>query len=203
MSTIDTAFTFTPTAFVKAQLFQEPVYREDVETWHTLRGHIDEIRRYFREIGQELVFDEGEGYAFIRQSQIEGEERIPRLVQRRALSYPATMLLVALREEFFRFDASPGDSTRLVKTRIELHNLVADLFPETTNSTRAADRLDTAIKSLVELGFIRPMRANEHDAFEIMRIVKARLDPEDLKSIKQRLLTHAQTNTPAAGQSGQ
>jgi len=195
MNPPDTAF--PPTAFVKAQLFREPLYREDTESWLTLRGHIDEIRRYFRDIGQELVFDEGEGYAFIRQLEIEGEERIPRLVQRRALSYPATMLLVALREEFFRFDASPGDSTRLVKTRNELHNLVADLFPETTNDTRTADRIDTAIKSLAELGFMRPMRTDEHDAFEIMRIIKARLGPAELTTIKQRLIAHVQPDTPS------
>jgi hypothetical protein len=141
------------------------------------------------------VIDEGEGYAFIRQLEIEGEERIPRLAQRRPLSYPATMLLVALREEFFRFDAAPGDSTRLVKTRTELHNLVADLFPETTNGTRVTNRLEAAIKSLADLGFVRAMRANDNDAFEIMRIVKARLGPADLQTIKQRLLAHARPDT--------
>ena len=115
---------FPPAAFVKAKLLREPVYREDGELWLTLRGQQDEIRHYFRQIGQELVLDEGEGYAFIRQLEIEGEERIPRLVQRRALSYLATLLLTALREEFLRFDSSASDSTRLVKTSDELRNLV-------------------------------------------------------------------------------
>ena len=58
---------FPPAAFVKAKLLREPVYREDGELWLTLRGQQDEIRHYFRQIGQELVLDEGEGYAFIRQ----------------------------------------------------------------------------------------------------------------------------------------
>jgi hypothetical protein len=184
---------FPPVAFVKARLFREPVYREDTEDWLTLRGHLDEIRRTFRDIGQELIFDEGEGFAFIRQLEFEGEERVPRLVQRRPLSYPATLLLVVLREEFLRFDAAPGDSTKLVKTRDELHNFVADFFPETTNQVRDTGRIETAIKSLVELGFVRPLNtAAEQDAFEIMRIVKARVAPTDLETIKQRLLRHAQ-----------
>jgi len=184
---------FPPVAFVKARLFHEPVYREDADDWLTLRGHLEEIRRYFRDIGQELVFDEAEGYAFIRQLEFEGEERVPRLVQRRPLSYAATLLLVMLREEFLRFDASPGDSTRLVKTRTELRNFIADFFPETTNQVRDTARTDTAIKSLVELGFVRPLHAADQDTFEIMRIVKARLAPTDLEIIKERLRRHAQS----------
>lgn len=183
---------FPPAAFVKAKLLREPVYREDGELWLTLRGQQDEIRHYFRQIGQELVLDEGEGYAFIRQLEIEGEERIPRLVQRRALSYLATLLLTALREEFLRFDSSAGDSTRLVKTRDELQNLVVDFLPDTTNQVRDKAKVDVAIAKLVELGFVRQLGSAERDAFEIMRIVKARLSPADLETIKQRLLNHAE-----------
>ena len=184
---------FPPVAFVKARLFREAVYREDAEDWLTLRGHFDEIRRYFRDIGQELVFDEAEGYAFIRQLEFEGEERVPRLVQRRPLSYAATLLLVMLREEFLRFDAAPGDSTRLVKTRAELRNLVADFFPESTNQVRDTGRIDAALKSLADLGFVRPLDAGpDQDAFEVMRLVKARIAPADLETIKNRLRSHAQ-----------
>lgn len=184
---------FPPIAFVKARLFREPVYREDTEDWLTLRGHVDEIQRYFRDIGQELVFDEGEGYAFIRQLEPEGEERVPRLVHRRPLSYAATLLLVVLREEFLRFDSSADDSPRLIKTREQLRDLVADFFPETTNQVRDFKFIDVAIKSLDDLGFVRPLTAGGQDAFEIMRIVKARLAPSELESIKQRLLDHAES----------
>src|SRR6185312_12678857 len=129
---------------------------------------------------------------FIRQLEIEGEDRVPRLVQRRPLSYLATLLLTALREEFLRFDSSAGDSTRLVKTRDELRNLVADFLPETTNQVRDTARVDAAIARLGELGFVRQFGSAERDSFEIMRIVKARLSPADLECIKRRLLNHAE-----------
>ena len=186
---------FPPAAFVKAKLLREPVYREDGELWLTLRSQQDEIRHYFRQIGQELVMDESEGYAFIRQLEIEGEERVPRLVQRRPLSYLATLLLVALREEFLRFDSSTSDSTRLVKTRGELRNLVADFLPETTNQVHDTARVDAAISRLGELGFVRQFGSSERDTFEIMRIVKARLSTGDLEAIKQRLVSHAEPGT--------
>ncbi len=61
---------------------------------------------------------------------------------------------------------------------------------------RDTGRLDAAIKSLVDLGFLRPLNAaSGQDAFEVMRIVKARLGPADLETIKERLLRHAQPGT--------
>ena len=184
---------FPPAAFVKAMLLREPIYREDGDLWLTVHGpQQDEIRHYFRQIGQELVVDEGEGYAFIRQLEIEGEDRVPRLVQRRPLSYLATLLLTALREEFLRFDASASDSTRLVKTRNELRNLIVDFLPETTNQVQDTARIDTAIARLVELGFLRQLGIAERDTFEVMRIIKARLAVSDLEAIKNRLLNHAE-----------
>ncbi|HEY9173059.1 MAG TPA: DUF4194 domain-containing protein [Verrucomicrobiae bacterium] len=187
--------TFAPAAFVKARLLREPIYREDGELWLTVRGQQDEIRHYFRQIGQELVVDEAEGYAFIRQLELEGEDRVPRLVQRHSLSYLATLLAVCLRDEFLRFDAAPGDSTRLVLSREDLRNFILDFLRETTNEVRDIARLDRAIQQLVELGFLRPLSGGEENRFEAMRIVKARIRPTELEDIKQRLLRHAQSGT--------
>jgi hypothetical protein len=184
---------FPPASFVKAKLFREPIYREDGELWLTLQLQQEEIRQFFRQVGQELVLDEAEGYSFIRQLQVEGDETmIPRLIQRRPLSYLATLLAVSLREEFLRFDAAPGDSTRLVKSRSELQDLVRDFLRDSTNQVRDVARLDRAIQQLVELGFLHPLGDKDQDAFEIMRIVKARIGPDELEGIKERLLRHAE-----------
>jgi hypothetical protein len=184
---------FPPSSFVKAKLFREPIYREDGELWLTLRAQQDEVRYYFRQIGQELVLDEGEGYAFIRQLELEGEERVPRLIQRRRLSYLATLLAVCLREEFLRFDAAPGDSTRLVKTRDELRNLIVDFLRDTTNQVRDVARLDRAIQQLTDLDFLRPLGPADQNAYEVMRILKARIGPGELDTIRQRLLCYAES----------
>src|SRR6266542_4690512 len=150
---------FPAASFVKAKLFREPIYREDGEMWLTVRAQQGEIRHFFRQIGQELVVDEGEGYAFIRQLEGEDEECVPRLVQRHPLSYLSTLLAACLREEFLRFDAVPGDSTRLVKTRDELRNLIIDFLRDSTNQVRDVARLDRAIHQLVDIGFLRPLRS--------------------------------------------
>jgi hypothetical protein len=183
---------FSPASFVKAKLFREPVYREDGDLWLTLRGQQDEIRHYFRQVGQELVLDEAEGYAFIRQLEIEGEDRLPRLVQRHPLSYWATMLAACLREEFLRFDAGQGDSTRLVLSRDELRNLIVDFMRDSTNQVRDMARLDRAIQQLLDLGFLRALGPADENRFEVMRIIKARIGPVELEQIQKRLLQHAQ-----------
>jgi hypothetical protein len=163
--------------------------------WLTIRAQQDDIRHYFRQIGQELIVDEGEGYAFIRQIEAQDEERIPRLVQRHPLSYMSTLLAACMREEFLRFDAAPGDSTRLVKTRDELRNFIIDFLRDSTNQVRDVARLDRAIQQLVDLSFLRPLGSAEQNTFEVMRIVKARIGPAELEEIKERLLRHAQSGT--------
>jgi len=179
-------------SFAKAKLLREPIYREDGELWDALRAAQDDIRHYFRQIGQELVLDEGEGFAFIRQIEVEGEERAPRLIRKRALSYHATVLLVCLREELVRFDSRADDAARLVKSRVELHALVAAFVPESNNQVRDVNKVESAIKRLEDLGFLRPLSV-DRDAFEVMRIVKARVTPSELEAVKERLLRHAQS----------
>ena len=184
---------FREAAFVKTRLFRDPMYRaDDVELWAVLRSHLDEVRGFFRQVGQEVVFDEGEGYAFIRQIEPQGEERVPRLVQKRPLNYETTLLLVFLREELDRFESSGTDSTRLVRSREQLRSLVAPYLRETTDRARDRDKLDEAINRLVNLGFLRRQGSSEVEEFQVMRIVKARFGPGELESVKERLIRYAQ-----------
>ena len=181
---------FTPRSFALAQLFVGPVYAEDAEMWNTIRAERDAIGRYFRQIGQELVVDESEGYAFLRQVELDGEERIPRIGRRMSLGYTATLLLVCLREEIARADASPGDSAKLVLTRQEIRDMVSRFLKESNNQIRDNRTVDAAIRRAEELGFLRAFGSAESDMFEVMRILKARFGPGELESVKERLVKH-------------
>lgn len=178
-------------SFAQARLLTAPIYREDSELWEALRAGRDHIAHYFRQIGQELVVDDSEGYAFLRQIEVDGEERIPRVGRRQSLGYTATLLLVCLREELARFDSAPGDSTRLVKTRSELRELVGQFLRESNNQIRDLRTVDSAIKRIEELGFLRSLNSDS-DAFEVMRILKARFGPAELEIVKDRLTKHAE-----------
>lgn len=179
-------------SFVLARLLLEPIYREDGSLWETLRAERDEVAHYFQQIGQELVIDEAEGYAFLRQIELDGVDRVPRVGRRQALGYTATLLLVCLREELARFDAAPEDSTRLIRTRQQLRELVGQFLPETNNQIRDVRTIDTAIKRVTELGFLRVFGSAESETFEVMRILKARFGPSELEQVKERLVRHVE-----------
>jgi hypothetical protein len=131
-------------SLVLARLLLQPIYREEGALWESLRAQRDVVGHYFRQIGQEVVIDEAEGYAFLRQIETDGGDAVPRIGRRQSLGYTATLLLVCLREELARFEASPGDSTRLVRTRQELRELVSQFLRETNNQVRDVRTIDTA-----------------------------------------------------------
>ena len=184
---------FRETSFIKAQLLRQPIYRfDDATVWATLRSNLEDVRHFFRQVGQEVVFDEGEGYAFIRQIvPVEGE-KVPRLVQGRPLNYETTLLLVFLREELDRFESSGTDSTRLVRSREQLRALVAPYVRESTDKARDRDRIDQAIDRAVRLGLLRREGSEEIEEFQVMRIIKARFGAGELESVRERLLRYAQ-----------
>ena len=181
---------FPASAFVRAHLWQEPLYLENRELWKALLEDRDNLIRWFRETGLELVIDEAEGYAYLRQIEPAGDEKVPRLLRKQKLSYDATLLLVCLRDELNRFDARNADQERLVRSRRELSDLVSGFLPESTDQKRDAVKIDAAIENLLTLGFLGRVGGEGSDSFEIRRIVRARFGPGELQAVKERLQNH-------------
>lgn len=185
---------FSPLSFIKVRLLKEPIYRKDRDDWEILRSGREKIEHYFQQIGLELVMEEAEGYAFLRQLEIEGIDRIPRLIQRRPLTYQATLLLVCLRQEFCRFDTASPEATRMTKTEGELVDLVSAFLTESTNQVRDLCKLSSAIQRLINLGFLEQI-SDDPATYEVKPIIKSKLGPEQLEQIKERLATYARTDT--------
>jgi hypothetical protein len=189
---METNSTFSPRSFVLARLLLQPLYREDGSAWETLRAEREAVAHYFRQIGQEVVIDEAEGYAFLRQIETEGGDTVPRVGRRQSLGYTATLLLVCLREELARFDASPDESTRLVFTRQQLRDLVGQFLRDTNNQIRDVRAIDGAIRRVEELSFLRAFGPPEAETFEVMRILRARFGASELEQVRDRLARHAE-----------
>ena len=187
----DISLDFPASSFAKAHLFGGPLYLEDGALWKTLLSDIAEIGNYFRQIGLELVVDETEGFAFLRQFEPRADERVPRLVRRQKLTYDATLLLVCLRDELNRFDTQTADQTVLRRTRRELQELVGGFLRESNNQVRDLKSVDAAIEQLRAMGFIKPAGTSAPDTFEVRRIIKARFGAGELEAVKERLKRHA------------
>jgi hypothetical protein len=174
-------------------------YREaDASLWQSLIEGQGRIRDYVAVLGLELVLDEAEGYAYLRQHpSLEAEPELARLVPRRQLGYPVSLLLVALRKKLAEIDANSGE-TRVVLRREQIVDLVRFLLPDSVNEARLFDRMETHINKVVELGFLRRLRA-ESDQFEVQRIVKAFVDAQWLGEFEQRLAAYREYASTESG----
>jgi hypothetical protein len=63
---------------------------------------------------------------------------------------------------------------------------------ESNNQIRDMRTVDSAIRRAEDLGFLRTVGTAESDTLEVMRILKARLGPAELESVKERLLQHGE-----------
>lgn len=170
-------------------LFRGVLYREqDGALWQPLMDLQARVRDYCSAIGLELILDEAEGYAYLRQRAGDaesGEPGLARLIQRRQLSYPVSLILVLLRKKLAEFDATGGD-TRLVIGREQIADQVRLFLPDTGNEARLLDRMDTHLNKVVDLGFLHRLRGQEHQ-YEVKRILKAFVDAQWLADFEQRL----------------
>jgi hypothetical protein len=186
-ASVNTPDTSTSLSAVLVALMKGVTYRDmDPVLWQSLLALSARAREYVVVLGLDLVLDEAEGYAYLRQRTLaEGEPELARLVVRRQLGYQVSLLIALLRKKLAEFDARSGD-TRLVLARDEIVDLVRVFLPDTANEARLLDRLETHINKVVELGFLRRLRGRD-DQFEVQRILKAFVDAQWLSGLEERL----------------
>jgi Domain of unknown function (DUF4194) len=154
--------------------------------WQALQRCEGAVRDHAAVLGLDLRLNETEGFAYLAQrALIEGEPELPRLVPRRQLSFPVSLLLALLRKKLVEFDATSGDR-RLILSRDAIIDLIRLFLPETTNQVALEKRVTGAINSVVELGFLRPMRSQPYQ-FEVQRILTAFVDAQWLSGLAERL----------------
>lgn len=158
----------------------------DPVLWQALLNHEAGVRDYAGVLGLELRTVEAEGFAYLVQRQMaEGEPELPRLIPRRPLSYPVSLMLALLRKRLAEFDALSGES-RLVLSREAIHDTIRLFLPEAANQVKFADRIDATIKKCAEMGFLRPLKG-EPNQFEVRRILKEFVDARWLADFASRL----------------
>jgi hypothetical protein len=173
-------------------LLKGVTYRtDDAAHWSALLQLQGRVRDHVAVLGLELMLDEAEGYAFLRSRTVPDDDpaaRLPRLVARRPLSFPVSLLLALLRKKLAEFDAGGGD-TRLILSREQVAELLRVFMPEGSNEARLIDQVDTQLNKVVELGFVRRLRGQD-GMFEVQRILKAFVDAQWLGEFEVRLAAY-------------
>lgn len=176
---------------VVVQLLKGVLYSEESPAlWNALLTLQARVRDYVIVLGLELVLDEAEGYAFLRSRAETEADSSPglRLVTRRQLSFPVSLLLALLRKKLAEFDAGGGE-TRLILSRDDVVEMIRIFLPEGSNETKLIDQVDTHLNKIADLGFVRRLRGQEH-TIEVRRILKAFVDAQWLAEFEQRLAAY-------------
>lgn len=172
---------------ILVHLLKGVLYREQTpQLWHELLTLEAGVRDYLAVLGLDLDLDDAEGYAFVRQRDSDDDENpVPRLVARRPLSYPVSLLCVLLRKRLLEADAS-GGGTRTMVTRADMLDLMRTFLPEASNEARIVDKIDEHIGKVEKMGFLRGLAA-QPGTYEIRRVLKAFVDAEWLADFDARL----------------
>jgi hypothetical protein len=165
--------------------------RESAPTlWQGLLAHQARVRDHMCVIGLDLILDEAEGHAYLRQKQqMEGGPELPRLVTRRQLGFSLSLMLALLRKKLAEHDAMSGE-TRLVVTAADILDMVRLFLPTTTNEARLKERVDRDIDRVIDLGFLRPLKGRD-DTYEVRRIMRSFVDAQWLGQLNERLAAYA------------
>lgn len=177
-------------------LLKGVLYRDDDEKlWASLLRLQARVREQAVVLLLDLVLDEAEGYAYLKSrpdpDESDAAPRLPRLIARRPLSYPVSLMLALLRKRLAEFDAGGGD-TRLVLSREDIAELMRVFLPDGSNEARLIDQVDATISKVVDLGFLRKLKpaagsTQDRGHYEVRRILKAFVDAQWLAEFDARL----------------
>ncbi len=177
-------------------LLRGVLYQADnAALWALLRRHQARVRDHMAVMGLELVIDDAEGYAHLRQLDYDDVD-IPRLIPRHRLSFRVSLLLALLRKRLAEFDASSSDP-RLILTRDQIAELLRVHLPQSTNEVRLVTEVDTLIGKIEALGFLRKITGQDR-TYEVRRILKAYVDAQWLAEFDERLREYLETLEPDA-----
>ena len=182
---------YTP-VFIK--LLKGPVDYTDKSTWEKLLQYKTDLVKFLRQIGLIMVLNEDDGYAYIKHLQLEEENNIS-WIQRRALTYEESIMLVLLREMMSDFETGEATVRELIKKRREIKEFAELFFKEKASRVKFLKDIDRLIDKAEEYGFLQLMKDEEiadEQAFRIKKIIKAKIDTEELDDFFEQLNQYKQ-----------
>lgn len=185
-------------------LLKGVVYRDDApETWRAVLAVQARATDYVAVLGMRLIVNEAEGYAFLQappaiEDDLDTDEstKVPRLIVRRPLSFPVSLLLALLRKRLAESDRGGGD-TRLVLTVEKITEIIRlflvrpdnEFAPDSNHDTKILGQVQVLVGKIVELGFLRELKGQD-DHYEVRRVLKDYVDAQWLSLLDERLAAY-------------
>lgn len=185
--------TFAPLAI---RLLKDVVYEEEKNHWNDLiKVHELPLRRYFAQIGLDLVVNRQEGFAYLRQAQQEEAEAntLPRLMTRRALTVDQSILCVLLREHLEDYTVNESASREPILTLRDIRDMVELFFRERNTQQRFLKDVKKTVEDVKKHGFLEDLEKNDASLnddeirYRVKRILKAFIGPDELQQLAQQI----------------
>jgi hypothetical protein len=178
---------YTP---VFIRLLKGPVEYVDKSVWEKLLQYKTDLTAFLRQLGLALILEEEDGYAYIKHLQTEEDDTAVSWMQRRALTYEESIMLVLLREMMADFETGDATTRELVKKRRELKEYGELFFKANASQVKFLREMDRLIDKAAENGFLD--LAEDHDVadeqrFRIKKLIKAKIDSEVLDDFHEQL----------------
>ena len=172
---------------VVIHLMRGILYKEDKpKVWQSMELAEGPVRDYLSTINLDLHIYDSDGFAYLQSKEPEeGAPPLPRIMARRPLSYPVSLMLALLRRKLTEHDTYSSE-LRLIIGLEEFTNMVSSFFPTSNNEVKVLKRLDAHLQRIHDLGFIRFLDAKK-DKFEVKRILKAYIDAQWLSDFDGKL----------------
>ncbi|WP_193150569.1 DUF4194 domain-containing protein [Sulfurimonas sediminis] len=169
-------------------LLQGIFYKSDNEKafYELLYNSYSAVSEYFETIGLELVIEENDGYAYLKNRVFEeGEEALPKLIKSRELSYKVSLLCVVLRRKIAEFEVQ-SEHERAVIGKEDIKGALELFLGTTFNELKMQKEIESTIKKVEDLGFLKKLKTVE-EAYEIKPSIKAFVNASWLDDLDKKL----------------
>jgi len=188
---MDRTPTHEPYAHVIVKLLQDTLYDENEKVWNDLLQYQIPITQYFDKIAIDLILEKEDGYAYLKQIELDEEKNTIGLVRRTPLKYEPSLICVFLREMLDDFETNNVDQRNLYVTHKQLKETIELFFKEKANKVKLFAKFDSYIDTIVEVGFLKiiskPENSKDETRYEVRRIIKAKITNDVLETFKKKL----------------
>jgi len=184
-----------PYSKATVRLLKGTVNKND-SVWSDVLLYQQDINEYINTIGLELILKEDDGFAFIKQFEIDDEGNTIGLVSRRQIGFEASVVLVILRQLIEDFENNPVEflSTEKFISKTELKEEIEMFLPEKYNKVQFLNDLDSYIRKIKDLGYLKEIQENDEETkYHVHKIIKEKVTIDTLVEFKNKLEAYVES----------
>lgn len=176
------------------RLLKGPVEVTDTNAWEDILNYQSEINKYLMNIGIELIVKRDEGFAYIKQI-VDDEDRTTGLIPRQQLGFEISVILIILRQMLEEFDSNMDElySTECFVRADDLKERIEIFLPERFNRVKLLSEIDTYINRIVALGYLKLIKRDNVNTYQIHRIIKEKVTLDKLQEFKDKLQEYVES----------